>query len=126
MNIKSKLRTPDSATMVGLATATGVYLIYQNAVPSFSDLRVSAPNDEDADMARKHAAWISALLIGAVFSVSRNFDSFIISGSALVALDFLHKHNNAINPATGKYDVDNASISGYRPTPDYDESDAAS
>ena len=93
---------PDSATMVGLLTAAGVVLIYQNALPSIADIRVAAPNDEDLDTSRKHAAWVSAALVGVVFVVARDLNSYIISGAALVGVDYLYKHNNAFNPHSGK------------------------
>jgi hypothetical protein len=101
----SKLGAPDSATMVGLLTAAGVYLIYQNALPSVADVRVAPPNDNDAEQARKAAAWKSALLIGLVFVVARDLNSYIISGAALVGIDYMYKHANMLHPHTGKLDV---------------------
>lgn len=119
--MRSRLR-PDSATTVGLLSAAGVYLIYQNALPTLADIRVSEPHDSDVEKARKHAAWESAALIGAVFLVARDFNSFIIGGAALVGIDFLHKHANAVNPTTGRIDVDtSAKIADVHPMPTYAE-----
>lgn len=117
--MRSRLR-PDSATTVGLLTAAGVFLIYQNATPSLADIRSAEPHDSDAETARRHAAWMSAALVTGVFLVARDFNSFIISGGALVALDFAHKHANTIHPATGRPDVDTApSIASVHPMPEY-------
>jgi hypothetical protein len=96
---------PDSATMVGLLTAAGVYLIYNNALPTMADLRLGPPNDNDAESARKSAAIKSTLLIGLVFLVARDLNSYIISGGALVGIDYMYKHHNAIEPSTGKLDT---------------------
>ena len=91
--------------MVGLLTAAGVYLIYQNALPSTADIREAAPHDQTIESERKKAAWESVLLIGGVFLVSRDVNSYIISGIALVGIDYMHKHANAIHPHTQTVDV---------------------
>ncbi len=105
MPMLSKLSAPDSATMVGLLTAAGVYLIYQNALPRVADVRAAAPHDTDVEAARRAAAWKSAALVALVFVVARDLNSYIISGAALFGIDYMYKHNNAVHPATGKLDV---------------------
>lgn len=117
---------PDSATTVGILTAAGVFLIYNNAMPNMTDLRMAPAHNPDVETARKHAAWMSAGLVGIVFLVARDFNSYIISGAALVGIDYLYKHNNGTNPGTGKLDVNTsgsiapsmAEASSY-PMPDY-------
>lgn len=101
----SRLARTDSATMIGLLTAAGVYLIYNNSLPSIADIRTEAAHDEDIEKSRKAAAWKSAALIGVVFLVARDLNSYVISGAALVGIDYLYKHANATNPQTGKVDT---------------------
>lgn len=114
---------PDSATMVGLLTAAGVYLIYNNALPNLTDLRTAQPHDQDVETCRKQAAWKSVALIGVVFLVARDFNSYIISGAALVGIDYMYKHANAVEPSTGKLDVSGGGTSiatgSEYPLPDY-------
>jgi hypothetical protein len=88
--------------MVGVLTAGGVYLIYNNALPSAADIRTTPANNPDVEGARKAAAWKSAALITVVFLVARDLNSYIISGMALVGIDYVYKHSNAIMPGTGK------------------------
>jgi hypothetical protein len=120
---------PDSATTVGILTAAGVYLIYNNALPSGADVRAAAPHDEDVERSRKSAAVLSAALIAGVFLVARDLNSYIISGAALVGIDYFYKHNNAIHPATGQYDVGTGGLTiapgsaGSYPLPDYTTDD---
>lgn len=121
----SKLQ-PDSATTVGLLTAAGVFLIYNNAMPSLSDLRAAPPHDATAETSRKHAAILSAILVAGVFLIARDLNSYAISGASLVGIDYLYKHSNATHPGTGKLDVSNsgASVSNIAqayPMPDYTE-----
>jgi|SRR5215831_3362418 len=104
MKLLSRLQ-PDSATSVGILTAVGVYLIYNNALPNTADVRLAPPNNSDVESARKAAAWKSAGLITLVFLVARDLNSYIISGGALVGIDYLYKHANAIQPTTGKFET---------------------
>ena len=112
---------PDSATMVGLLTAAGVYLIYNNALPSATAVRGAEPHDNDVETERKHAAIKSAALIGIVFLVARDLNSYMISGAALVGIDLMYKHANAVHPATGKImDDGTSSLSNTYALPDSD------
>lgn len=121
---------PDSATMVGILTAAGVALIYQNALPNSTDIRAAMPNNPQVESERKKAAWESVALIAVVFLVSRDLNSYIISGAALVGIDLMYKHSNAVHPNTNQMETnsDNASIapglSDSYATPNYVESAA--
>lgn len=116
---------PDSATTVGILTAAGVYLIYQHALPNLTDIRASGPHDADVESARRVAAWQSAGLIALVFLVARDLNSYIISGAALVGIDYMVKHENATHPGTGKLDtgyggsIMDADSAQLHPLPDY-------
>lgn len=103
--------TPDSATVVGLLSAAGVYLIYSGSLPSIADARTAEPHNTDLESARKAAAWKSAALLSVVFLVARDINSYIISGVALVGIDYMHKNANAIHPMTGKVDTENSGLS---------------
>lgn len=125
--MRSRLPGVDSATTIGVLTAAGVYLVYNNALPSIADIRTAHAHDDDVDTARKHAAYLSVAIIGGVFLISRDVNSYIISGAALVGLDLLYKHANTVNPGTGKADVltmhDVVPDNVVHPLPDYaDES----
>jgi len=96
---------PDSATSVGILTAIGVYLIYTNSLPNMSDIRLAPPDNQDVERARRGAAWKSAALITLVFVVARDLNSYIISGGALFGLDYMYKHHNMIQPATGRLET---------------------
>jgi hypothetical protein len=104
VRLLSKLQ-PDTATSVGILSAVGVYLIYQNSLPNLADIRLAPANDNTVEKARKAAAWKSAGLITIVFLVARDLNSYIISGAALVGLDYMYKHSNAVNGTTGKLDT---------------------
>lgn len=114
MALKSVLK-PDSSVMVGLAEAAAVYTIYNAALPNHADIRSAPPHDATIDSARKAAAWKSASVLGFVFLLTQDVNSFLIGGLALAGIDYLTKHSNGINPATGKltpYGAPGSSITG--------------
>lgn len=121
----SQLKSPDSATMVGLLTAAGVYLIYNNSVPNLTDVRASMPHNSDVETSRKAAAWKSAALVALVFVVARDLNSYIISGAALVGIDYMYRHANGTHPATGRLDSSGGGetiapeLAAAYPMPDY-------
>lgn len=102
--LKSILK-PESAVTTGVLEAIGIYLIYNHSMPSVIDLRSAPAHDETAESTRHTAAIESAILIGAVFALTRDFNAFIIGGVALIAVDAKYKHANAVNPGTGKMDM---------------------
>lgn len=127
----SRLKTLDSATGVGLGTALAVYMIYRANLPSGTDVRAAAPNNVDVDKSRRMAAIQSGALISLVFLITRDINAYIISGGALVGIDYLYKHQNAIHPATQKFDAGpetaSPTLATAYPIPDYtsDDMDAA-
>src|SRR5258708_6496993 len=101
MSLKSVLK-PDSSVMAGLAEAAAIYVIYQAALPNHADIRSAPPHNIDIESARKAAAWKSAAVLGFVFLLTQDLNSFLIGGLALGGIDYMTKHANGINPSTGK------------------------
>jgi hypothetical protein len=87
---------------IGLAEAAAIYTIYNAALPNHADIRSAPANDATIEAARKAAAWKCAAVLGFVFLISRDVNSFLIGGLALGGIDYLSKHSNGINPKTGK------------------------
>jgi hypothetical protein len=110
MPLKSVLK-PDSSVMTGLAEAAAVYVIYQAALPNHADIRSAPPHNNDVESARKGAAWKSAAVLGFVFLLTQDLNSFLIGGLALGGIDYMTKHANGINPSTGKLAAPGSSIS---------------
>jgi hypothetical protein len=107
--MKSVLK-PDSSVMVGLAEAAAVYVIYQSALPSHADIRSAPAHDSTIESSRKAAAWKSAAVLGFVFLLTQDLNSFLIGGLALGGIDLMTKHSNGVNPATGKLQAPGAAI----------------
>lgn len=101
MNLKSVLK-PESSITIGLAEAAAVYVVYQSALPNHADIRSADAHNTDVEATRKRAAWKCASILGLVFLITQDVNSFLIGGAALAGIDLMVKHANAVHPATGK------------------------
>jgi hypothetical protein len=100
--LTSAIKAPEGSITVGLAEAAAVYVIYQSALPSHIDIRAADPHNRDVEAARKAAAWKSAAVLGVVFLMTKDVNSFLIGGLALGGIDMMVKHANGVHPGTGK------------------------
>lgn len=95
-------KKPEITIMVGLAAAGIVWAIHQNLTPALVDVRVQPPGDMDVESARRAATWTSLLAVAGISAVAKDPGVFIIGGPMVIAADWLTRHANAVNPATGK------------------------
>ncbi len=102
MKLTSVIKAPENSITIGLAEAAAVYIIYQSALPTHTDIRSADPHNIDVEGARKVAAWKAAAVLGLVFLITQDLNSFLIGGAALGGIDLMVKHANAVHPATGK------------------------
>ena len=124
MALKSVLK-PDSSVMVGLAESAAVYVIYQSALPAHADIRSAPAHDQTIESARKAAAWKSAAVLGFVFLLTQDVNSFLIGGLALGGIDLMTKHANGVNPKNGKLAAPGGSITApAQPQQEPDNSEA--
>lgn len=100
--LNSVFKAPEGSIITGLAEAAAVYAIYQASVPNLADIRSADPQNIDVESARKAAAWKSAAILGLVFLITHDLNSFLIGGAALGGIDYMVKHSNGVHPATGK------------------------
>lgn len=124
--MKSILKTVDSAVGIGLATAGGVVAIYSHSLPNLTDVRAAEPHDSNVEGQRKASAIKAALLVLAVFAITKDKNVLIIGGSTMVAVDYAVKHANGVDPATQRLDASSGggSIAPElaAPLPDYTDS----
>lgn len=128
MKLTSVFKAPEGSITVGLAEAAAVYAIYSAALPSHTDIRAADPHNADVESARKAAAWKAAAMLGLVFLITHDLNSFLIGGAALGGIDYMTKHANGIHPATGKLAGPSAELPADNdvafPLPDYTDTQA--
>lgn len=124
--LKSVFSSPEGGVVGGLATAIAVLFIYNSALPSHADIRTGDANNTDIEAARRGAAIKSAALVGLVFLITRDLNTFILGGGTVAGIDYLAKHHNAYNPESGRLDtssgVDNTMPSNVFSLPSYGQS----
>lgn len=86
---------------VGLAVTGLVYAIYAQSVPKVADLRVAAPGNTDAAAAEKAARWAATVVVVGVAVIARDATVFVMGGSTIIGLSWLHRQANLSNPMAG-------------------------
>lgn len=93
---------PEMSIMVGLATATMVYAVHQNATPTIADIRVGEPMDPDIESSERGASWASAALVSGVSLIAKDPTIFIIGGAAVILMAWMERHANMVDPQVSK------------------------
>lgn len=96
---------PDTSVMLGLANGAIILGIYNGTLPTIASIRTADSHDNDIEASRKAAAWTSAAVLGFMFLITRDRNSFLIGGLILAGTDIIVKHANGVNPGTGKLDA---------------------
>lgn len=93
---------PSESVMVSLATGAIVYAVYQSNLPTVAESHATEPHNASLESGRKKAVWTSAAVVGAMFLLTHDPNVFMVGAGATIALDWMHRHANAVNPNTGK------------------------
>jgi hypothetical protein len=93
---------PNESIMAGLAITALVYGVYSNATPTITEIRAAKPGDTDVEASRKMAAWTAGAVVAGVSLIAKDSTIFIIGGSAVIVVDWWHRHANAVDPRTGR------------------------
>lgn len=103
--LPKSLLKPDTSVMLGLANGGVILGIYSMYLPPSASVRTVDPHDNDIEKSRRAAAWTSAGVLGLMYLMTRDKNSFMIGGMVLGAVDFTVKHANGLNPFTNKLDT---------------------
>ena len=87
---------------MGLATAALVWGVYNSALPSLAEARVSEQGDRDLASAERTATWAAAAVVAGVSLISKDATVFVLGGTMVVALAWMHRHANSVHPDYGK------------------------
>lgn len=126
--LPNSILKPDTSVMLGVANGALIASIYDKTIPSVAAVRVADSHDNDIEAARKHAAWASAGVLGFMYLLTRDRNSFLIGGLVLASVDLIVKHANGMNPMTGSLDtnesesIDPSLVNDYS-LPNYEQDD---
>lgn len=93
---------PEVSLGVGLATAALVWGVYNTSLPSLAEARVTEQNDRDLSAAERTASWTAAAIVAGVSLISHDATVFVLGGSMVIALAWMHRHANMVHPEVGR------------------------
>jgi hypothetical protein len=92
---------PEVSLGVGLATAGLVFAIYSNVTPtSIAGIRIGEPNDPDVSGTERAATWTAAAAVSGISLIAKDPTIFVLGGSMVIVMAWLHRHANAYDPET--------------------------
>jgi hypothetical protein len=93
---------PEVSLGMGLATAALVWGIYNSALPSLAEARVTEQNDRDLAAAERTATWTAGAVVAGVSLIAHDATVFILGGAMVIGLAWMHRHANMVHPEVGK------------------------
>lgn len=93
---------PEVSLGMGLATAALVWGIYNSALPSLAEARVTDQNDRDLAAAERTATWTAAAVVAGVSIIAHDATVFVLGGAMVISLAWMHRHANQVHPEMGR------------------------
>src|ERR1700735_751081 len=93
---------PEVSLPISLATAAVVYGIFQTHMPPVAEAKVTMPGNMHLSSVNKTATWTAAAVVGGISLLAHDPTIFVGGGTMVIAMNFVQRHANAVNPQTGK------------------------
>jgi hypothetical protein len=92
----------ESSVAIGLAVGGVAFTIFNMSLPPLTDIRAAEPENGDIFAAERTATWLAAGLVTGTALIVRDATVFVIGGTVVVAMAWLYRHANEVNPVSGK------------------------
>lgn len=89
------------AVEVGVLVSFGNLLIFQHFMPTVTDVKLADQFNPLVESSERTALIAATAFTVLVSGFVRSWDTFLIAGATVVAVDFAFKHANAVHPDTG-------------------------
>jgi hypothetical protein len=93
---------PNESLAAGTGLSFGMIALYDHFLPNVADHKAAPVNNMVLDKARQHATLTGIAIVAGISFLAKSTTMFVIGGTTVVALDFAHRHANAVNPASQK------------------------
>jgi hypothetical protein len=93
--------SPELSVGTGLAVGGVAFTVFNMSLPPLTDVRAADPENGDVFAAERTATWVAAGIVVGVSLITSDATVFIIGGSTVVALAWLYRHANEVNPVSG-------------------------
>lgn len=94
---------PEVSIGMGLALATIVHAIHENATPNLSDIRTLPEGNEDVEKQERAASWMAAGVVAITSLIARDPVIFWFGGIMVIGESWMTKHANGVNPDLKRY-----------------------
>jgi hypothetical protein len=94
---------PEAGVLAGLAVATVVFAIHQNATPSQADIRALPAGTPDIDDSERRATWLSAGIVSGISLLAKDPTIFIIGTAATVGMALWTRNSNWLEGIGGRF-----------------------
>jgi hypothetical protein len=91
----------ESSVAIGLAAGGIAFTVFNMSLPPLTDVRSADPENGDVFAAERTATWVAAGIVTGIALITSDATVFIIGGSVVVALAWLYRHANEVNPVSG-------------------------
>jgi len=108
-----------NAVQVGVLVGVGNLLIYQHFMPPVTDVKAGEQFNMLAEGSERTALLVSVGFSAVAAGFVRSWDTFLVAGIVIVAVDFAYKHAIACHPATGSMQSPAQEAANIHPLPDY-------
>jgi hypothetical protein len=92
----------ESSVAIGLATGGVAFTVFNMSLPPLTDVRAADPENGDVFAAERTATWVAAGIVTGVAAITKDATVFVIGGTVVVALAWLYRHANQVNPVSGQ------------------------
>src|SRR5262245_8476309 len=93
--------SPEVSVGTGLAVGGVAFTVFNMSLPPLTDVRAADPENNDVFAAERTATWVAAGIVVGVSLITSDATVFIIGGTTVVALAWLYRHANEVNPVSG-------------------------
>jgi hypothetical protein len=100
--------SPEVSVGTGLAVGGIAFTVFNMSLPPLTDVRAADPANGDVFASERTATWVAAAIVTGVAAITGDATVFIIGGSTVVALAWLYRHANEVNPVSGMATPENA------------------
>jgi len=109
MDFGKPILSGENSIITSLATAAVVGGIYNGTVGPVSDVHATDAADINIKASLRKAGWMSIVLVGSVWLLSRDHNILILGGATIIAEELGYRHANMTEPSTGQIQVTPAS-----------------
>lgn len=93
---------PADSLTISLATAAGVLVIYSGKVGPVADVHASETGDLSINASIKKAGWEALALVAAMTLLSRDLNTAILGGAAVILEHTMYLHADLASPANAQ------------------------